>query len=265
MTHYKLFLMSAVVLGAITPLTRPAAHAETPTSPGVYVSREEGASLAPQREGQIVESLRRITGVEDLGFAADGSLRVGASDKAKAGSETARSVLRRAAGSRLVFVIEDHSGSPSVNFGQIDEGMNYEDLRRPGRVTIHRVRLDFSDFAEMQASRAVRASFDVGFTLLHELLHGLGYEDTTEPGEVGGCEEVVNRARAELGLPLRDHYLGELTALTLRRVSTVRLRFKSRAVQAGRPRWRWHYLYFLKHHEPSDGAPCAAVRVGAAR
>jgi hypothetical protein len=42
--------------------------------------------------------------------------------------------------------------------------------------------------------------------MLHELLHGLGYDDGSREEEIGQCEEMVNQARSELGLPLRDQY-----------------------------------------------------------
>ena len=126
------------------------------------------------------------------------------------GSATARAILRRALQSGQVFMIEDHSGSPAVNFGQLDEGLRYEQTK-PGCLTsvlIWRVRLDLSDFRRVHAPASVRESFDLGFTLLHELLHGLGYEDAKEAAQLGGCETLLNQARAELGLPQRAEYLG---------------------------------------------------------
>ena len=50
------------------------------------------------------------------------------------------------------------------------------------------------------------AAFDEGFTLLHELLHAIGYEDATSASEVGAVETRLNQAREEIGLPLRAEY-----------------------------------------------------------
>jgi hypothetical protein len=96
----------------------------------------------------------------------------------------------------------------------------------------------------MQASSEVRAAFDEGFTLLHELLHGLGYKDAVRAPELGECEEVVNRMRSELGLPLRDEYFGETWRIT-EKLTSVRLRFRSPPRFGSTARSESHYLFFL--------------------
>ena len=108
------------------------------------------------------------------------------------------------------------------------------------------MRLDFNDFREMEASREVRDSFDAGFTTLHELLHGLGCKDATSVDELGECEETLNRARAELGLPLRDQYFGDELRMA-RQFVTVRLRFRSDKARSSavHSRARIQYLFFL--------------------
>ena len=99
----------------------------------------------------------------------------------------------------------------------------------------------------MQAPPAVRAAFDEGFTLLHELLHGLGLQDTDIPNEIGDCEQIVNKMRADLGVPLRDHYLGDVL-LDMRGFRTVRLRFKQReGADSTTARWKKHYLFFVMY------------------
>ena len=221
----------------------PAAQAALPTTSGIWRSREPGRELSAEHEWLLVRSLRRITGLDHLHFTAEGSLSLGET-AAPGGALVARQILLSALHSGMVFVIEDHSQSASVNFGQLDEGLTYVGAEGQSAITIWRVRLDFDDFRKMQASPEVRAAFDEGFTLLHELLHGLGLKDTSREAETGQCEELLNRARAELGLPLRDQYLGEpwqpVPAVTL-----VRLRFKSREWPSSRSRWRWRYLYFV--------------------
>jgi hypothetical protein len=221
-------------------------QSEYPKTPGIWLSSQTKYKLTETRIGQLAQSLRRITGLNELYFAEDGSLAPGAAPAEAAGSATARQILSRALSSGLVFIIEDHSDSATVNFGQLDEGLRYEDALTGLRLLIWRVRLDFEDFRQMQAPREVRDSFDAGFTMLHEILHGLGYKDAATIDELGECEETLNQARAELGLPLRDQYFGDTLRVAQRFVS-VRLRFRSNAPQvpAGPARSRTQYLFFM--------------------
>ena len=219
------------------------AQSSFPKRPGVWLS---GAGYKPSgaRVEELTRSLRRITGFSELHFAKDGSLVVGATQSG--GSAAARRMLSRSLGSGFVFIIEDHSGSPSVNFGQLDEGLRYEDTITGLRLIVWRVRLDFDDFRAMQASREVRDSFDAGFTALHEMLHGLGYKDAAGADELGECEETLNQARAELGLPLRDQYFGDELRMSRYFVS-IRLRFRNdkALLSAGAARARTQYLFFM--------------------
>ncbi|HEX5085068.1 MAG TPA: hypothetical protein VFY40_23775 [Blastocatellia bacterium] len=221
-------------------------------APGVWLSGDERKPTAAHVE-ELAQSLRRISGFSELHFANDGSLSLGAAQAAQTGSAAARDILTRSLGSRQVFIIEDHSGSPFVNFGQLNEGLRYEDAITGLRLMVWRVRLDFDDFREMQASREVRDSFDVGFTALHELLHGLGYKDAAVVGDLGECEETLNQAREELALPLRDQYFGDELRMA-RYFISVRLRFRSRPPQssAGATRSRIQYLFFMVHSEPGQ-------------
>ena len=116
--------------------------------------------------------------------------------------------------------------------------------------------MDFDDFQQVDASSEVRAAFDEGFTLFHELLHGLGYMDASRARELGACEEIVNRVRSDLGLPLRDEYFGEAWRIT-ERLTSVRLRFRSQARNGNSARRESHYLFFLLT-EPAEC--CANIR-----
>src|SRR5215475_15344543 len=113
----------------------------------------------------------------------------------------------------------------------------------------------------MRASREVQASFDVGFTTLHELLHGLGFKDATKTDELGACEERLNQSRAELDLPMRDQYFGDTLRLARHFVS-VRLRFRNNAPQIStRPaRGRTQYLFFVvQNNYDQQGAPAGVT------
>src|SRR5262245_36723066 len=250
MTKFEVMAGRSVTIaaGALTGLfllTEIAfAQSAFPKTPGVWLSGEAGHKPSGAHVEELTRSLRRITGFSELHFAKDGSLVIGATQSG--GSATARRILSCALGSGSVFIIEDHSGSPSVNFGQLNEGLRYEDAITGLRLAVWRVRLDFDDFREMQASREVRDSFDVGFTTLHELSHGLGYKDATGGDELGECEETLNRARAELGLPLRDQYFGYELRMSRLFVS-IRLRFRNdkALVGARAARARTQYLFFM--------------------
>ena len=231
---------------------------------GIWCDREDEHGFTALHEEALVRSLRRITGIEDLCFTPEGALSVGELSAATAGSSVARQILWCALGSGNLFLLEDHSASPTVNFGQLDEGTNYEDLVSRRQLEIWRVRLDFHDFNEMVASSEVRATFDPGFTMLHELLHGLGYKDAFTENEVGACEELLNQARAELNLPLRDRYFGESVRLASHQL-TVRLRFRheiklrDQSGPAERSSRRLHYLYFLVPYGPGTPPPHKGV------
>lgn len=240
-------IIAICILGFISG--EASSQAATLKSPGIWCDRSSINSVPEQHEKRLTESLRRITGLTDIGFSQDGSLSLGDTSMTDGGSAAARELLLRVLRSGIVFIIEDHSGSETVNFGQLDKGEIHTHASRPGRVVVQRARLDFADFCEMQASREVRATFDEGFTLLHELLHGLGYTDPPDRKDIGECEEIVNRARTELGLLIRDRYFGDPVRLTTG-VTTVRLRFRSPATdtdEAGRER---HYLFFLMRTKP---------------
>jgi hypothetical protein len=221
----------------------PGVRAETTgdsTRPSsVRCAQRSQYAIKREHERRLLDSLRRITGIESLEFASDGSLNLGVCSAARGGSAEARRILTRAVSSDTPFIIEDYSGSSSVNFGQAEREQIYEP-RSGKRSNVWRLRLDFDDFREMNAPSEVRAAFDEGLTLLHELLHGLGYEDAFRPWELGECEEMVNQVRGELGLPVRDQYYGERWRVT-ERLTSVRLRFRSPRENKA----KWQYLSFL--------------------
>jgi hypothetical protein len=243
-------IVQAGLLGClILPMQSSPAIAEMLITAGIWCNREKHNRVSDAHEDQLVRSLRRITGFQRLIFAEDGSLSLGDVTDVVSGSSIARQIIFCAMGSGKTFIIEDHSGSQSVFFGQMDEGTDFEDIVSKRKLDIWRLRIDFDDFQEIDAPSEVRESFDAGFTLLHELLHGVGYKDADSRDEIGELEGLVNQARAELGLPLRDQYFGEPLQITPR-IATVRLRFRKEIKPAAdgrlrRPMRRLHYLFFL--------------------
>jgi hypothetical protein len=251
----RVLVFTASCINLAEPSLSAATLGDSPRTSGVWCERRSAHAITKEHESRLALSLRRITGFGALQFASDGSLSLGDSSVAAGGSAEARRILMRAVCSGAIFVIEDYSGSGSVNFGQAAQEQVCE--ARDGRSSqIWRLRLDFDDFQQMQASSKVRASFDEGLTLFHELLHGLGYMDASRARELGPCEEIVNRVRSELGLPLRDEYFGEAWRIA-ERLTSVRLRFRSQARNGNSARWESHYLFFLLT-EPAEC--CANIR-----
>ena len=217
----------SVVVSACALLAVPRTQALTamPSGPGIWRIQREERALTVAHEDELLRSLRRITGLDGLHFTADGALAVGEGAVAYGGAATARETLYRALRGPHAYVIEDHSGSKDVRFGQLDEGTHYVDGDKR-HLVVFRVRLDFEDFDRLEAPPEVKDAFDPGFALLHELMHGLGYADAAHPDAIGEVEETLNRARGELGVPLRLQYFGDSWPIGAKLLS-VRLRFRS--------------------------------------
>jgi hypothetical protein len=199
------------------------AYEPLPPAPGIWQSGNPSYVLSAAARHQLFASLSRITGIDGFVFAADGRLEMGAVSPGRRGSPLARRILHEVLASGEMFVLEDHSNSAVVNFGQIEQAQYINDATRE-RHRVWWIRLDFADFTRIDAPPGVRASFDEGFTLLHELLHALGHHDTTTIGELGDCETILNQAREELGLPLRAEYFATIVRSPRFGVAAVRLR-----------------------------------------
>ena len=94
------------------------------------------------------------------------------------------------------------------------------------------------------------------------MLHGLGYKDAAGADELGECEETLNQARAELGLPLRDQYFGDELRMSRLFVS-IRLRFRNdkALVGARAARARTQYLFFMVQSGQEQQSAQAGVGV----
>ena len=195
-----------------------------PPAAGIWQSQSSSYALSGAAQKRLLASLTRITGIERLTFDTEGRLELGTDSAWQKGSATARQILRDVLARRDVVVLEDHSDSGMVNFGQI-EGMDYRDDATNQQAVVWWIRLDFADFQRIAAPPRVRMSFDEGFTLLHELLHALGHHDAPNPGEAGECETILNQVRAELGLPIRAEYFATPVRSITRSLVAIRLRF----------------------------------------
>lgn len=233
-----------IVLGLLVCHAAAESGNGTVAQPGAWCSQGQVYGLSAAQKEMLQTRLQRITGWTQLSFAENGKLELGDLTAIEGGSLRARLSLLQALRSGKQFVIEDHSLSGAVNFGQLDEGTNYTDERIALHLEIYRVRLDFADFEKISATPEVKDSFDEGFTFLHELLHGLGLKDTHIPNEIGECETIINEMRAELGLPLRAQYLADLLHITPL-IKTIRLRFREQSIDGrGLTRWKTRHLFF---------------------
>jgi len=236
-------MIAASYIGLTESVLSAAPLADRPRASGVWCERRSDYPITKEHEWRLALSLRRITGYAALQFASDGSLSLGESSAVIGGSAEARRILTAAVYSSSLFVVEDFSGSRSVTFGQAVPEQLYQERDR-STSQIWRLRLDFDDFQQMVAPPDVRATFDEGFTLFHELLHGLGCKDAARGGELGACEEIVNRIRSDLGLPLREQYLGETWRMT-ETLRSIRLRFRSHPRNGDPSPQGMRYLFFL--------------------
>jgi hypothetical protein len=247
--EHRGLLLPPLLFLAVASLSSTALGA-LPTKPGIWCDRTSARAVSNDREQRLEMSLRRISGFGSLHFDSDGFLSVGDSENSSGGAEAARDILLKAMSSGDAFLIEDHSGSDSIHFGQITEFALSID-REGRRLDVWLVRLDFDDFRDMKASSEIRASFDEGFVLLHELLHGLGCNDGSKEGELGECEIRLNQARSELGLPLRDQYFGIGTQLGVG-LTCVRVKFKTQSRKGVSSKSQSRYLYFLLRRSPES-------------
>ncbi|MBO0722265.1 MAG: hypothetical protein J2P41_15675, partial [Blastocatellia bacterium] len=142
--------LALALLGCIImPVQGRPAIGEVPFSAGIFCNRENSHKVSAAHEDELVRSLRRITGLKKLSFAADGSLLPVNLAESEEGSSVARQIIFCALGSGKTFVIEDYSGSRSVLFGQMDEGTDFENIETKERRDIWRLRIDFEDFREI--------------------------------------------------------------------------------------------------------------------
>jgi hypothetical protein len=153
---------------------------------------------------ELSAKLRRITGLPELGFDANGGLRLGAKQPV-GGSPSARELLEKAITGTTVIVVEDASNRPDVAFCSVFPGRWLRNARiRPAAFVLM---IDFSDFQQVVGDRRAREAFDTGWAVLHELDHVVNdSRDASGAREVGPCEDHINKMRRELKLPERTEY-----------------------------------------------------------
>ena len=165
--------------------------------------------LEPKHLATLLASLRAKTGFTGLHFDDADYLVIGHQGNFVNGSGTARKLLSEAVEGKVLFRLESHNHSPQIKFAQLKTGAINQNMATKAIVDVSAIIIDFPDFDYLTGDREALRAFDLGFIVLHELVHGVYHlPDATEnPRELGKCDEVVNKIRRDLGLPERQYYL----------------------------------------------------------
>src|SRR5262249_39125132 len=143
--------------------------------------------------------------------------------------------------------LEAHDHSPEIAFARLVAETVRINFQTKARIEVRQLQMDFSDFTELHGEYEAKAAFDLGFAVLHELVHGvLGLQDAADgTAELGACDEQINRIRRELNLPERQVYSALTRSVSLGPAGTVRqseLVFARERTKPGRARIEKFYL-----------------------
>lgn len=173
--------------------------------PGIRISQTK--PLTTRELTGLIRELSWLSGL-DLKVDVDGAIHYDRNLPAAGGSAIARELLVKAIDSSDSFSVESAEHSTQVAFAQIESTLSYTD----GANRRHNdwvIRIDFADFAQLKGDADALKAFNPGMNIMHELTHAiLRLPDPEGRGDqLGECERYLNLMRAELGLPLRQHYL----------------------------------------------------------
>ena len=196
LSHLSLAIQLLFAVGTLGICAVPAIGGPS----GRVVVREE---MNVAHRAALLEKLSLITGLRHMSFDNDGSLLLGALEGR--GSTSARELLIRAVAGNKFIVIEDATNRADIAFCRVVPGKIVGNTA--STLPIYVILIDFADFKHVTGDARARASFDVGWGLLHELDHVVSEsEDSTSQSAMGECEEHINQMRRELGLPIRSSY-----------------------------------------------------------
>src|SRR5262249_57668166 len=156
--------LSQTMYAATDVLSRP--------QPGLRNSNGSRRLSAAQLR-KLAESLRQKTGFQEMRFDGTGFLTLGDRTRIAGGSAAARELLIATVDGRVAIELEAHDNSPHIAFARITAGAIYTDFDTKARIEARQVQIDFSDFAELRGEREAMAAFDLGFAVLHELVHAV--------------------------------------------------------------------------------------------
>ena len=159
-------------------------------------------SLAKSRRDQLAKNFQRITGWKDINFDDRGSLSF--SGEPVGGSVLARDILIKAVSGPEYFILEDASRRADVVFCRIVPGKWMDGNQN---VPVSVILIDFADFDQVIGDESALAAFNVGWAVLHEIVHGVkNLDDPETDGQIGDCEKLINQMRRECGLAERAEY-----------------------------------------------------------
>lgn len=192
-----------------------------------------------ERRQALADQLRKITGFNKLYFDGDGALRHDGSHSG--GSAAARELVLSAVSGQHLLIFEDASNRDDVVFCRIVGGrwVNDAQTKPPAQIVL----IDFTDFSRVTGDREALAAFNAGWGVLHELSHAVHDSlDAHRTGEVGECEELINRMRRECALAERAEYFFTFFPGMERsefKTRYVRLAFDEQRPETGKKRRLW--------------------------
>lgn len=222
----------AGILLLLAPVEFLAAHSRSN-----IVCRDD---LSPAHREQLAIELRKITGLSDLEFEANGTLSA-STNQVAGGSKTARDLILKAMAGRNAVVVEDASNRSDVAFCHVIPARwkNASAANPPAFV----VQIDFADFERLIGDERALEAFNVGWGFLHELDHIVNDSaDATSGGETGECEAHINQMRREFNVPQRADYFYTLLPLstdTNSMTKLVRLAFDQEHPTAKKKKRYW--------------------------
>ena len=195
--------------------------------------------LSPARRQELAAQLREITGWRELSFDQNGVMRPGSVQVG--GSVTAREMLRAASSGPRLVILEDASERADIVFCRVVEGRWVKQPEAKPPVSI--VLIDFKDFSHVVGDRDAMATFNIGWGVLHEISHVIHDSlDADRAGEVGQCEQLINRMRRECNLAERAEYFFTFYPGMERsefKTRYVRLAFEQQQPVSGKKRRLW--------------------------
>ncbi len=173
--------------------------------PGIHISRDH--QLTNAQLENLLQGFRYWTGLKEIDFDKSGNVVVGDRNVVEGGSLSARQLILSAVDGDDSFTLSAFESSATIAFAQIESADTYID-GHGRRSTRWEVRLDFSDFRQLNGSTDLKRAFDPAINVAHELAHAIYRFDDVIQGEdrIGECERFINKMREELGLPQRSEY-----------------------------------------------------------
>lgn len=220
---------------------------------GLRISTDKN-KLSDQERESVIRSLSEKSGFQEIGFNEDGFLDLGDTGKFSGGSSTARDLLLAALDLSFAIDLESHNRSKEIAFARLDKPVHYFNFSSREEIDVYPIQIDFSDFKKLRGVKEVVDSFDIGFTILHELGHAVfGLHDSIDSeSDLGECEQYINSIRRELGYPVREHYLAKTFSRSLtmsERSSLVAELNFTKLVENGGKSKKLRYVLTWRAHE----------------